>query len=732
VVATILVVGVGVQLLARRLEVPSVVFYLAAGVLLGPEGVGLVTLETFGAGLEPIVGIAVAIIVFDGAFALEFHRIREASRTSLRLVTVGAVVMFVGTAVAVRVLTGTDWEIALLVGALLVATGPTVITPILEVVRVREHVAAALETEGIVNDVTAAIGAVVIFETLLLDDLGLPTTVLTFLERFGVGVAAGLVATAAVYALLEDDDGPSHPRLVARLTAASGVGSAGLAGILAVEAGFGTPDWIVVGLATGVVVAALIAGLLRYDGSPGSDRRIGRAFALAGGAAAVGLTWSVTVGTALDVLPRVALALAVGLATTVVVRSLFHSDVAPGEEPQAARFLTIVAAIGSFALAETVAAEAGIAAAATAGIALGNLDLPNRDVMEEFGRDTTLLVLAFVFVSLAALIDIGAITRLGLAGLALAAVVMVLLRPLVALIATVGVDRFTRPERLFLAAVGPRGIIPASVATLFAIELATAGNETAAQTLLGTVFVVIFVTVAVEAGLARQIGDVLGVTPMRTILVGGGRVGRALATRLERRGEFVVIVEDDEAVATTARQAGFTVHGGDGTESDVLRAAGIEDAKIVVAATGDDDVNALVTQLASTKFGVGKIYARVNQPENVGAFDSETVTAINSSMATAYAIDNEIERPELAHWMNDLGDGHDIQQIEVTADDLVGKTIEELNEAIPGGCLVAEVGRGSEGHVPEPDHRLEYGEAVTFLGESDAVAEAVRRFHPRD
>jgi Trk K+ transport system NAD-binding subunit len=102
------------------------------------------------------------------------------------------------------------------------------------------------------------------------------------------------------------------------------------------------------------------------------------------------------------------------------------------------------------------------------------------------------------------------------------------------------------------------------------------------------------------------------------------------------------------------------------------------------------------------------------------------------SMATAYAIDNEIERPELAHWMNDLGDGHDIQQIEVTADDLVGKTIEELNEAIPGGCLVAEVGRGSEGHVPEPDHRLEYGEAVTFLGESDAVAEAVRRFHPRD
>jgi NhaP-type Na+/H+ or K+/H+ antiporter len=732
VVATILIVGIAVQLLARRLEVPSVVFYLAAGVVLGPEGVGLVTLETFGDGLEVIVGLAVAIIVFDGAFALEFHRIKEASRTSLRLVTVGAVVMFVGTATAVRVLTGTDWEIALLVGALLVATGPTVITPILEVVRVREHVAAALETEGIVNDVTAAIGAVVIFETLLLDDLGLPATVLTFLERFGVGVAAGLIATAAVYALLEDDGGPPQPRLVARLTAASGVGSAALAGILAVEAGFGTPAWAAIGLTTGVVVAALIAGLLRYDAAPDSDRRIGRMFTVAGGVSAAGLTWSLTVGTAHGVPVRAAGALAVGLGTAAVVRSLFHSDVAPGEEPQAARFLTIAAAIGSFALAETVAAEAGIAAAATAGIALGNLDLPNRDVMEEFGRDATLLVLAFVFISLAALIDVGAIARLGLAGLALAAVVMVVLRPLVALIATLGVDRFTRPERLFLAAVGPRGIIPASVATLFAIELATAGNEATAQTLLGTVFVVIFATVAVEAGLARQIGEILGVTPMRTILVGGGRVGRALATRLERRGEFVVIVEDDENAAETARQAGFTVHGGDGTESDVLRAAGIEDARIVVAATGDDDVNALVTQLASTKFGVERIYARVNRPENVDAFDSDVVTAIDSSMATAYAIDNEIERPELAHWMNDLGDGHDIQQIEVTAEDLVGKTIEELHEAIPGGCLVAEVGRASESHVPEPEHRLVYGETVTFLGETDAVAEAVRRFHPRD
>jgi NhaP-type Na+/H+ or K+/H+ antiporter/Trk K+ transport system NAD-binding subunit len=553
-VALILVSGLVVQILARRIRVPSVVFFLAIGVVLGPVGVGLVTLETFGGGLETIVGLSVAIIVFDGAFSLQFKHIREAETTSLRLVTVGAALTLVGTALAVRFLEGAEWELALLIGALLVATGPTVITPILEVVRVRQHVAAALETEGIINDVTAAIAAVVIFETLLLDDLGVPATVVSFAQRLGVGVGAGLLATILVYFIT---------------------------------------------------------------------------------------TYELT----------------------------------PDEGPQAARFLLLSAAIGSFVFAETVAAEAGIAAAATAGIALGNLDLPHRETMEEFARDTTLIALGFVFISLAALIDIEAVLALGVGGLLLVAAVVLVIRPLVVFIATAGVTRFTLSERLFLAAMGPRGIIPASVATLFAIELATAGNEAASQVLLGSVFIVIFATDAIEAGFARQIGDLLGVTPMRTIVVGGGRVGLALAKRLEHRGEFVVIVENDEERRLAAREQGFTVHEGDGTEADVLRKAGIAEAETVVATTRDDDVNLLVCQLVNTKFDVDRVFSRVNDPENTDAFDSLSVTAIDDPFATAVAIDNEIERPELAHWMYDIGDGHDIQEIEVTAEDLADSTI---------------------------------------------------------
>ena len=611
IIAAVLVSGLAVQLLAHRAKVPSVVFYLIIGVVLGPEVVGLITLDTFGNGLETIVGISVAIIVFEGAFALRIERIRGASTVSFRLVTVSAAVMFLGTAATVRFFEGADWEIALLIGALLVATGPTVITPILEVVRVREHVATALETEGIVNDVTAAIVAVVIFETLLLDDLGVPATVLSFLRRLGVGVAAGVLATVTIYYLL-------------------------------------------------------------------------------------------------------------------------NSDLVPERDVQASQFLVLAAAVGAFAAAEVVAAEAGIAAAATSGIALGNLDLDNREEIEQFTQNTTLIVLSFVFISLAALIDIEAILGLGAGVVAIVLVIMLVLRPLGAIIATVGVERFTWPERLFIAGVGPRGIIPASVATLFAIELELAGNIEAGQLLVGTVFAVIFATVAIEAGLARQIGDILGVSPMRTIIIGGGRVGRTLAKRLENRGEFVVIIEIDDRKIERARSEGFTVYEGDGTDTEVLRRAGIEDAKRLVAATRDDDINILACQLARTTFDIEAVYSQVNQPENIEAFQSIDVTAVDSPTATARSLDDEIERPALAHWMTGLGDGHDVQEIEVTAEALVGRSIRDLNADIPDGAIVAVIGRNGETRVPDADDVLKRGDRVTFIGKSDAVEQAVRRFHPHE
>ncbi|WP_435348565.1 cation:proton antiporter domain-containing protein [Haloarchaeobius sp. HRN-SO-5] len=608
IVVTIMGLGVAAQVLADRVRIPSVVFLILAGVVVGPEGLGLITPAVFGSALQAIVGLSVAIIVFEGAFHLQIDRIRGAQRETLRLITVGALGSLVGTAIVVHYVLGAPWDVAFLIGSLLIATGPTVITPIMNVVPVRERVASTLETEGVVNDVTAAILAIVMFEYVLLGSQGLPRLVQEFAIRFGLGIFVGAtVAVALVY-------------------------------------------------------------ILRYG------------------------TQSVE------------------------------------NAPQNARLMVLVSSLTMYAIAEVLgaefgASEAGIAAVATGGFILGNTDIPYRDTVEQFKGDVSLLVIAFVFITLASLLSLQDLLGLGAGGVVAVVAIAAIVRPAVVLVSTVG-DRLTLRERLFISALGPRGIIPASVATLFALELQST-NQTAATTLVGTVFLVIFVTVVFEGGLARHIAQALDVIPMRTLIVGGGRVGRELAERLERRGEEVVIIEKDQQVVEELRQAGLTVHNGDGTEQEVLENAGVGNAKIVAVATRDDDVNLLIGQLARNTYDVETVVARVNEPSNLDAFEDIDIEAISTSMSVAWSMDNVIERPGISQWMQELDQDGDVQEVEVTSREHVGKTVSGLTEELPEGCHLALISRDETNRLPHPDDRIEMGDHLTFIGRREAVREAI-------
>ncbi|QLG29477.1 cation:proton antiporter [Halorarum halophilum] len=608
-VAAIIGVGVVAQILSDRYQVPSIIFLLAAGITLGPEGLGVISSESFGDALPAIVGLSVAIIVFEGAFHLRIEKLREAPKETLRLVTLGAIIAFVATTVVVRYALGIQWGIAALIGALLVATGPTVVTPILEVVPVRDRVEAALETEGIVNDVTAAILAVVIFEAILAGTTAPGALLTLFVERLGTGVVIG------------------------------------------------------------GIVAALVFYALRYV------------------------------------------------------------DLSPGNAPQNARLLVLAGALVSYGAADFIVREAGIAAVATAGILLGNMDIPYEEDVTDFKGDVTLLVLSFVFIALAALLRFEDLLLLGWGGIAVVLAIILVIRPALVFLSSVG-DRFSRQEKLFMSFVGPRGIIPASVSTLFAVELTELGMAGAANVLVGTVFLVILATVVLEGGFARRIAETLDVIPMRVLIIGGGTVGRTLATRLEDRGENVVIIDDDESQVQLARNEGHTVHHGDGTDTGVLQSAGADNARIVVAATGDDDVNLLVSQLAASKFEPETILARANNPENVEAFEELGVRTVASTIATAQAMDNYIERPALANWMGELGRTGDVQEVEVTAEEFAGRTVRDIGPDLPGGSIIALVARDGEAVVPNADFTMQTGDRVTIIGNREAVREAMSEFHP--
>jgi Trk K+ transport system NAD-binding subunit len=193
-----------------------------------------------------------------------------------------------------------------------------------------------------------------------------------------------------------------------------------------------------------------------------------------------------------------------------------------------------------------------------------------------------------------------------------------------------------------------------------------------------------------------------------------------------------VIIDNDEATIERVRGVGHTVHIGGGTSTEVLEAAGAENAKTLVAATGDDDANLLIAQLAHSTFDIERLIARVNTAENVSAFEDLGIETVSPTLATAWAIDNRIERPALTNWMDELSRSGDVQEFEVTAEDVAGKTIAELSTDFPASVLVTLVGRNGENHVPDGDFTLERGDSVTVLGRKEGVRSVIERFHPHD
>ncbi len=200
----ILVLGITARWIAWRLHLPSILLLLLSGIVVGPVAGFLNPEEVFGDLLTPLVSISVAVILFEGGLSLSIADLREIGSVVRNLVTLGVVVTWAISTGAAYWILEFDFTLALLLGAILVVTGPTVVIPLLRHVRPKGQIGSVIKWEGILNDPVGALLAVLIYEAILAGGFhGGPGVVAQeFFESLAAGCLVGFVGAALIVLLL--------------------------------------------------------------------------------------------------------------------------------------------------------------------------------------------------------------------------------------------------------------------------------------------------------------------------------------------------------------------------------------------------------------------------------------------------------------------------------------------------------------------------------------------------
>ncbi|MBS3758757.1 MAG: sodium:proton antiporter [Desulfobacterales bacterium] len=474
-IALALVVGMVMQAIAHHIRVPGIVLLLAAGVVFGPDGVGVIHPETLGPALNMIIGFAVAVILFEGGLNLKFSRLKQERRSIRYLIGIGGAITVAGGAVAARFILAWPWQTAVLFGTLVMVTGPTVINPLLKRLKVRRSVATVLEAEGVLIDAIGAVVAIVALEAALSQAHGSPAIWLWHVvSRLGFGIICGALI---------------------------GMG---------------------------------LVGIFRL-------RRL----------------------------------------------------IPEGTE----NVFTLCVVLGLFQGGNALLPESGIAAVTMAGVVMGNFGTHVLEDLAEFKEELTVMLLGMLFVLLAADIRLEQVRALGWPGVATVLTLMFVVRP-AAVFAGTQLTELKWKEKLFIAWIGPRGIVAAAVASLFAAELINRGMPGGYE-LRALVFLVIAATV-LSAGLTGGIvASILGLrrpSNFGWVIMGANELARAVAKLLKESGQEAVCIDSNVRHCRAAEADCTRVICGNGLQSRYLARAEIDTRKGAIALTPNEEVNYLFLQ----------------------------------------------------------------------------------------------------------------------------------------
>lgn len=480
--------GISAQVVAEYLKVPSIVFLLMFGVILGPDGLGLLHPHQLGVGLEVIVALSVAVILFEGGLNLELRDLGKVSGSLRNLVTLGTLITLLGGGMAAHWLGEFPWPIAFLYASLVVVTGPTVISPLLKQVQVDRQVATILEGEGVLIDPVGAILAVVVLDTILNGDAEPSAVIIGLILRLGIGAAIGAIG-----------------------------------------------GWLL--------------GLILKHASFISEE----------------------------------------LKNLVVLAGMW----------------------GLFGLAQMIRSESGLMAAVVSGLVVGASALPQERLLRRFKGQLTVLGVSVLFILLSADLSIASIFALGWGSFFTVCVLMFVVRPISITMCTWNSGLNWR-QKLFLSWVAPKGIVSASVASLFAILLTERGIN-GGDSIKALVFLTIMMTVFLQGLTARWIANLLQLNRFSgatgAVIIGCNPLSRLIARLFQERGESVVLIDTDPEACQKAQQENLRVFQSSGLDINVLEEAGLDSMGTFLAMTSNGEVNLVLAQRAAEEFKPPRVLA---------------------------------------------------------------------------------------------------------------------------
>lgn len=363
-----------------------------------------------------------------------------------------------------------------------------------------------------------------------------------------------------------------------------------------------------------------------------------------------------------------------------------------------------------FMASEHTSSESGILAVVVMGITMSAARIPDLEPLRNFKEQLTILLISILFVLLAAQLDLQAIVELGWGGAAVAAGLVLVVRPLSVLL-SVFPGQLDWRGRTVLAMTAPRGIVAAAVASLAARELTQYGLA-GGTTLEGLVYLVILVTglwaTMMAVLLPRWLGYLDDPSRQLAVLVGANPVTHGLAKSLQAEGRQAVVVDSVRSKLEALRGEGVSAVRGDARASATYERAGVERDTTVVFLTTNDELNVLAAELVHNEFGVEHPVATLQTPSP--EFGSERRAWMD--LLGGGAVD-------LPRWFERLRSGR-AGFLTLVNTEPVREALEDLRERHPGRTVIVCGWREGEPHFRVREEALDTFERLTVLAAGEA------------